>query len=232
MWPRWLHRRCERELEELRAQHGQWVKSNRLQWGAKNKAVSEAANQRVSAAAVEARKRIAAAQASIDAEVRRRVEHALHAATVRAAAARQVEHDAAFAAGLAMGRAEVVEAGPPVELSPELERLLTATPRGEECVKTRLNDREHAVAMVAHVLETSRVRTEPYQCPACPRQLFGRGRWWHVRTVNDPAERAKRDAMKNGTAKGSPDRMALRLSPEQRALLYGKVKPVGSDVDG
>jgi hypothetical protein len=96
-----------------------------------------------------------------------------------------------------------------------LEALLTATPRGEECEKVRLNDRGHAEAMVAHVLETAGVRTEPYPCPVCPRQLFGRGKFWHVRTINDPEEKARRDAMRNGRARPSPSRLGARLDPEQ-----------------
>lgn len=132
--------------------------------------------------------------------------------------------DRRYSDALKAHKAELARVRAEFEVRERLAEKLTATPRGEECVKVRLNDREHAEAMVAHVLETSGVQTEPYPCPVCPRQLFDRGRYWHVRTVDDPAERAKRDAVKNGKAKGRPDRMALRLSPEQRALMYERAR--------
>jgi hypothetical protein len=221
---RWLHRRCERERAADRAQHDAWARESRRQWGAKNKAISEAANERIALAAAEARQRIAAARSAIDAEVRQRTEHALRTAAMRAAAERRAEREAAFTEGVAVGRAEALRDGPPVVATGELARLLTATPRDEACTKIRLNDREHAEAMVAHVLETSGVRTEPYRCPVCPRQMFDRGLFWHVRTIDDPAERAKRDAMKNGKSKGRPDRLALRLDPEQIRLMNERAR--------
>jgi hypothetical protein len=189
------------------------VVQNKEQWGAKNNAIAESANQRIAAAAAEARERIAAA--------------------TRVAAECRAEREAAFVAGVAQGRAEALRDGPPVEATGELARLLTATPRNGSCEKVRLNDREHAVLMAAHVLETAGVRTEPYACPVCPRQLFNRGRFWHVRTINDPAERAKRDAVKNGRAKRGPDRLARRLPPEQIRLLNERAHgSVGGDDSG
>jgi hypothetical protein len=221
---RWLHRRCVRELEELTAQHREWVRDNKAQWGAKNKAISEAANERIALAAAEARERVAAAHASVAEQVRQRTEHAVRTAAMRTAAEYRAEREAAYAQGVADGRAEALRDGPPVVATGELAALLTATPRDGTCTKIRLNDHAHAEAMVAHVLETSGVRTEPYTCPVCPRQLFDRGRFWHVRTIDDPAEQAKRDAMKNGKAKGRPDRLALRLPPEQIRLMNERAR--------
>lgn len=230
MWlTRWLHRRCEREREAQRAQHRQWVKDNRAQWGARNKAVAENADQRIAAAAAEARERIAAAHAEIETQVRQRAAHAAATAAMQAATAHRAEREAAYVQGLADGRAEALREEPLVVPTGELARLLAATPRGEECTKVRLNDREHAEAMVGHVLETAGVRTEPYACPVCPRQLFGRGRWWHVRTVNNPAERARRDRVKRGGARSS-DQLARRLAPEQIQLLKERAR--GSVDDG
>lgn len=211
--PRFVHRECDQQMKEVRRFHA-----------AKNKEVTEAANARISREAAEARERIAAARAEIEVQVRQRTEHAVRTAAIRTASERRTEREAAFVAGVEQGRAEALREGPPVMATDELARLLTPTPRGEECTKVRLNDREHAEAMVDHVLETAGVRTEPYACPVCPRQLFDRGKFWHVRTIRDPVEQAKRDAAKAHRAPKSPDRLALRLDPEQVRLMNARAR--------
>lgn len=132
--------------------------------------------------------------------------------------------DRRYSDALAAHKQELARLRAEFEARDRLADMLTATPRTQACTKIRLNDREHSEAMVAHVLETAGVRTEPYPCPVCPRQLFDRGRFWHVRTIDDPAERAKRDAAKKGKAKRSPDRLALRLDPEQVRLMRERAK--------
>jgi hypothetical protein len=150
----------------------------------------------------------------------RKVDRARVAATARAA-----EHErqrvAAYQAGLEQGRVQAETAA--AFLTRELEDFARDTP----CTKIRLNDRDHALAMVEHVLETAGVRTEPYACPVCPRQLFGRGRFWHVRTVADPAERARRDRLKRGAVgKEEADRqLRNRLDPDQVASLRARATP-------
>lgn len=221
-WLGWLHRRCERERAADQAQFAEWTRQSKASWVAKNKEVSETANRRISEAAAKARAKVAEAHNTVAELVRQRTDHAMRTAAMRSTAERAREREDAYAQGFADGRAEVLQDGPPVPES--LVRLLTAAPRNGSCDKVRLNDREHAELMVAHVLETTRVRTEPYQCPTCPRQLFGRGKWWHVRTVDNPTERAKRDRLRAGQGPRSPERLALRLPPEQIQLLNERAR--------
>ena len=221
-WLGWLHRRCERERATDRATHREWVKLNKAQWGEKNARIAREANERISVAAAAAKMRIAEVEKNVERKVRQRTEHALRAEAIATGAARAQEREEAYARGVADGRAEALREGPPVAALEEVARLLTPTSRDERCAKVRLNDREHAEAMVVHVLETAGVRTEPYPCPMCPRQLFGRGKFWHVRTIDSTAEKVKRDQVKRGQSQGHPDRLALRLPPEKIQELRGR----------
>lgn len=214
-WPsaalRWLCQ-YDRRVAELKAEHAR-----------RQRASTERMQARIAEYAAEARTRIAQARADAQEMARRTIEVAAHQARV-AAAAKAAEYErqrvAAYQAGLEQGRKQA-EIGAAF-LARELERVNRAVP----CIKVRLNDREHAAQMVAHVLETAGVQTEPYPCPVCPRQLFGRGRFWHVRTVADPQEQErKRKVMKGDVGREARERqLRSRLAPDQLELLRAKTR--------
>jgi hypothetical protein len=211
----WWVRRYERYEQQL-------ARQKRIH-GEKQIASSQRKDARIAEYAADARARIAAARAEAAEQAHRTIQAAAHQARVAQAAqaaARVRERDQAYARGFAEGQVAAQTAA--AFLTRELEDFDRAVP----CAKIRLNDREHAELMAEHVLETAGVRTEPYACPVCPRQLFGRGRFWHVRTIDDPAERARRDRLRNGmVGKREADRqLRNRLAPEQVELLRSRTQ--------
>jgi hypothetical protein len=196
----------------------------RATFAATQTATSQRADARIAENAAQARQRIAKAQKAIAAEVQERTSHAIRVAALAAAAERRREREQAFEEGRRQGHTEGQRQAR--LLLEEFEQASSAT----TCAKIRLNDEAHAQDMVRHVMETAGVRTEPYPCPKCPRQMFGRGRFWHVRTIDNPGEKALRDQVRRGEMprKG---RMALRLSPEQIQIMKQRARPAADDDD-
>jgi hypothetical protein len=212
--PWWVRRyeRYEQQLARQKKIHSE-----------KQIASSHRKDARIAEYAAEARARIAEARAEAEEKARRTIEAAVHQARVAAAAQaaeRERQRLAAYQAGLEQGRKEAQTAA--AFLTRELEQIRRDVP----CTKIRLNDREHAEKMVEHVLETAGVRTEPYACPVCPRQLFGRGRFWHVRTIDDPAERRRKGRVMSGKVDRQVRERQLgrRLPPETVELLRAKTR--------
>lgn len=222
LWRAVLHRRCDRRLAQAREQHAAQIERMRKSFAEKQTATSQQADARIAKYAEQTRSRIAEARQAIDAEVQKRTSHAIRVAALAAATERRRERDEAFEAGREHGRREGHD-----EVADLLQRLEAAsTPTN--CTKIRLNDEEHAKAMVRDLLETTGVHTEPYPCGVCPRQLFGRGRFWHVRTINDPAQKLLRDQVRRGHGKKGR-RLALRLTPEEIQTMKDRARQTEQD---